>query len=110
MVKFKEDSERYEIWGDLINDIYNSFDDPDLVIEKIDKLLGLTEAQARSSVEAEVDVMLAEERINEIAKELESDFGKKFSWLFEQITNTYGRDSIKMITRYFVKQLSKRTD
>ena len=70
-VAFEADSEEYEIWVDLINDIYNGFDEPDLVVEKIDRLLELVGARAR---------------INEL-KRLLNQFGSKeentYSIVFE---------------------------
>src|SRR3972149_3293034 len=53
-----------------------------------------------------VNDRLSELEIKRIALEIEKGFAQKYSWLFKQILDTYGRDSIKTITRYFVGELS----
>lgn len=49
-----------------------------------------------------------DEQIKNIAKNLEEDLKKKYCWLFDQLTNTYGRDSIKVLTRFFVNKLGNQ--
>jgi len=85
-MKYESDSKEYALWCDIINDIYIGFDDPIIMIEKIHKLLEMTElivSQALNPVSIEL-------LLNSMMLSGGNEDSEKLSWLIKELKKLIG--------------------